>query len=171
MPTRESIIGKLGGERRALLERYKAFSPEDLEKTATQSEAPDGAPWRPKDHLAHLAMIERAFQAMIRRQIAGEKRPVALSGSTMEERIANVHRMNEANVEEHRSDDLDSLLRNLNAARTETLTLLRELTDEQLGIVVPGAPWGGGKIGGILITNAYHERQHVQWVSDGLASA
>lgn len=170
MPTREAIAGKLARERDALVNRYRTFDPGQLELDATDSEVPDASPWRAKDHLAHLCMIERAFQSMIRRHLEGEARPVRLDGSSREEVIAGVHRNNQQNVDEHRDDDLDTLLADLDAARTGTLALLNELSDEQLEVVVPGAPWGGGTIGGILITNAYHEQQHTQWVLDGLAS-
>ena len=171
MPTRESIIGKLAVERDALLERYRGLTDEQLACECTESEAEDGAAWSAKDHLAHLAMIERSFQAMIRRTIGGSERPVQFSGATREEAIAGVHRNNQVNVDEHRGDSLEALLADLEAARNETLALVGELSDEQLALPVPGAPWADGTIGGVLITNAYHERQHWAWVADGLGVA
>lgn len=171
MPTRDAIRGKLAKERDALVARYRAFPAADLERACTQSEAPGGEPWRAKDHLAHLAMIERAFQSMIRRTVQGEKSPVGLGGGSREEVIARVHGNNQTNVDEHRADDLDTLLADLEAARKGTLALLDELSDDQLAEPVPGAPWADGTIGGVLITNAYHEVQHLQWTEEGLAAS
>ena len=169
MPARETIIGKLDKERELLLERYRALSAEDLSCECTESEAEDGAPWSAKDHLAHLAMIERAFQQMIRKTLEGAESPVGFTGTTREEVIAGVHNNNERNVEEHKSDDLDTLIADLEAARAESKALLDSLTDEQLEMKVPGAPWADGSIGGVLITNGYHEDMHWKWVEEGLA--
>lgn len=170
MPDRDAIIGKLEKERAQLVERYRSMSEDDLARQCTESEVADGAAWSAKDHLAHLASIERAFQGMIRRTLAGEENPVGLPGTDREEILAGVHRRNEENVDEHRSDDLDTLLSDLGAARRDTLTLLGEMSDEQLAQPVPGAPWADGTIGGVLITNAYHEVQHLTWVEAGLNS-
>lgn len=53
--------------------------------------------------------------------------------------------------------------------RDEVLeTLLEQVSDEQLAIPLPGAPWADGTISGILITNARHERLHLSWVENGL---
>jgi len=172
MPTRDAIIAKLDKERARLEEHYRALAPDDLTCACTQSEAADGAPWSAKDHVAHLAMIERAFQGMIRRHLEGADDPVGLnfSGASRDEVIARVHKGNEENVNEHKTDDLDTLFADLDAARADTLTLLGELTDEQLESPLPGAPWADGTIGGVLITNAYHAIQHWTWVEEGLAA-
>jgi hypothetical protein len=79
-----------------------------------------------------------------------------------------VHQGNQDNVDAHRDDDLDTLIADLEAARSETIGLLAELSDEQLAEPLPGAPWNDGTIGGVLITNAHHEQQHLAWVLDGL---
>jgi hypothetical protein len=83
--------------------------------------------------------------------------------------IAGVHRNNQENVDEHRGEDLDALFADLAAARADTRALLDSLTDEQLALKVPGAPWADGTIGGVIITNAYHQQQHWQWVEEGLS--
>src|SRR5207302_6969898 len=101
---------------------------------------------------AHLAHIERAFQGMIERSLAGKENPVGFSGRSREEVIAGVHRGNEDNVRSHADDDLDTLLADLESARADSLALLDRLTDEQLTQPVPGAPWNDGTIGGVLIT-------------------
>jgi len=169
MPTRDEIRDKLGREQAALAARYRAMPAVELTRECTESQEPDGEPWTAKDHLAHLAMIERAFQAMIERGIAGHERPVGLGGGSRDEVIARVHQMNQTNVHQHRDDDLETLLTDLDAARADTLALLDRLTDEQLASALPGAPWADGTIGGVLLTNAHHQLQHLAWVEEGLA--
>jgi len=169
VPGRDAIAGKLQKELDDLVNYYAALSDEDLALACTESEAPDGTAWAAKDHLAHLAMIERAFQGMIRRGLDGDANPVGFSGRSRDDVMGQVHRGNEENVDAHRDDDVDALLADLQSARRDTLALLDELTDEELALPLRGAPWADGTIGGVLITNAYHQRQHVQWVRDGLA--
>ena len=168
MPDRAEIVAKLAKERDNLITRFRELSADDLTCPCTESEVEGAGAWCAKDHLAHLAFIERAFQGMIRRTIAGESYPIRLGGGSREEIIGRVHKGNQDNVEAHRNDDLDTLLKDLDAARTETLTLLDELSDDQLASALPGAPWNDGTIGGVLITNAHHEMQHLAWVTDGL---
>jgi uncharacterized damage-inducible protein DinB len=170
MPDRVGIAAKLAKERDKLVAHYRELSAEDLSRECTESEVDGEASWSAKDHLAHLAHIERAFQGMIRRTIDGDANPVSFGGGSREERIARVHKTNQDNVDSHRDDELETLLKDLDAARADTLALLDSLTDEQLASPVPGAPWADGTIGGVLITNAYHEIQHWTWVSEGLAS-
>ena len=171
MPTRETIIKTLAEAREKLLARYQSFTAEELVCICTLSETPGGEPWRPKDHLAHLALIERAFQGMARRAMQGKADPVGFSrtgAKNREEVLAWIHRNNQAYVDAHHDDDMQILLAELASAREESLALLEQLTDEQLTIVLPGAPWADGTIGGILITNAQHENLHLAWVEDGL---
>jgi FAD/FMN-containing dehydrogenase len=174
MPTRDVIVHTLLEERTTLLAHYQTFTAEELEANCTASEASDGAPWRPKDHLAHLTRVERAFQGMIKSTLRGDADPVGFSraGATKrEEVLAWIHRNNQDYVEAHRHDDLSTLLRDLAQARQDTLALLEHLTDEQLTLPVAGAPWADGTIGGILITNAHHEHLHLNWVEEGLHSS
>lgn len=171
MATREAILGKLEKERQNLFARYRAFPDEQLTSACTESEVRGAPPWTAKDHLAHLAMIERAFQGMVRRSIAGETNPVGFGGTTRDEIIAGVHSNNQDNVEAHRDDGLETLLADLDAARAATLSLLDDLTDDQLASPLPGAPWADGTIGGVLITNAYHQVQHLAWIDEGLAGS
>ncbi len=171
MPTREAILKTLAEAREELLVRYQELTAEELESTCTASEVAGGEPWRPKDHLAHLTLIEHAFQAMVRRTLRGSADPVGFSrtGATnREEILAWIHRNNQAYVDAHRNDTLETLLADLAQARQETLALLDQLTDEQLSLPLPGAPWDDGTVGGILITNAHHEHQHLSWVQQGL---
>ncbi len=171
MPTHEAIFKTLAEAHEELLAYYQSLTPEELESTCTASEVPGGEPWRPKDHLAHLTLIEQAFQGMARRTLKGSADPVGFSrtGATnREEILAWIHRNNQAYVDAHRNDSLETLLADLAHARQETLTLLGQLTDEQLSLPLPGAPWGDGTIGGVLMTNAQHEHQHLSWMQQGL---
>jgi hypothetical protein len=115
-------------------------------------------------------MIERAFQGMIHRTLEGSKAPlnIDLKSGGMEGIMARVHKGNQDNVDAHKDDDLETLLADLDEARIETKRLLADLSDEQLATTVPGAPWADGTIGGVLLTNAYHQIQHWTWVEEGI---
>ncbi len=167
---RATIKQSLDTELAKFIAHFRALSADDLTRPCTESEAPSAEPWSAKDHIAHLAMIERAFQAMIRRGISGNDDPVGLTqgGRTREEIMAFVHKGNEDNVAQHKTDDLDTLIADLETARADTLKLLDELSDEQLATPLPGAPWADGTIGGVLITNAGHQVMHATWVTEGL---
>jgi hypothetical protein len=172
VPTRTAIAGKLAKERAALLAHYQGLSDAELTGPCTDSEHDGGRPWAAKDHLAHIANIERTFQGIIERTLAGERAPVGIGGkgASIEELMATVHRMNEAHVDANRSTPLDGLLADIAAARADSLALLDRVSDEDLARPVPGAPWADGTIGGVLITLGYHDQQHMTWVTEGLAS-
>jgi hypothetical protein len=171
VPTRTAIEGKLAAERAALLDHYQSLGAEQLTSPCTDSEHDGGRPWAAKDHLAHIFGIERTFQAIIERTLAGERAPVGIGGrgASIEDIMATVHRMNEAHVDANREASLDGLLSDLAAARADSLALLDRLTDEQLAQPVPGAPWADGTIGGVLITLGYHDQQHMTWVTEAMA--
>src|SRR5688500_13807646 len=78
VPTRAGIEGKLAKERAALLERYQGLSPAELTDPCTESEHEGGQPWAAKDHLAHIADIERTFQGIVERTVAGDDAPIDL---------------------------------------------------------------------------------------------
>jgi hypothetical protein len=65
---------------------------------------------------------------------------------------------------------METLLADLANARKDTLTLLEQLTDEQLLLPISGALWADGSMGGVLMTNAQHENQHLGWIEEGLRS-
>jgi hypothetical protein len=163
---RNEIEQRLNRDRAWLLETYAMLPPDDLVRGVTPSEHDPSSMWTPKDHLAHLAGIERNFVRMIRRHVAGEPNPVGLrtddSGAprTMEQIMATVHEMTEAWTVEHRQKSLSEVIALGQAARAETLALLSELTDAQLAEKLPGAPWADGTIGGVIATNADHGRMH-----------
>jgi hypothetical protein len=171
---RTQIEIKLNKDRAWLLATVAALSAHDLQRGATASEHDPGMMWSMKDHLAHLAGIEKNFVAMIRRHLAGDPNPVALrsnpdgSARTMEQVMAVVHEMTERWVVEHRDKSLSEVVALGESARAETMALMSELTDEQLAEKLPGAPWSDGTIGGVISVNADHGRMHWQWASEGL---
>ncbi len=74
MPSRAEILDTLAASQAQVLAFFQALSPYDLERPATASELPGAAPWRAKDHLAHLAQNERNIQHLLRRVLAGDSR-------------------------------------------------------------------------------------------------
>ncbi len=170
---RTEIEIKLNRDRAWLLETYAAMSPEDLARAATPSEHDPSSWWSAKDHLAHLAGIEKSFNRMVRRHLAGDANPVGLSTGAdgaprpREEVMAAVHAMTEAWVRTHCDKSLSEVVALGQQVRAETLNLLGELTDDQLQEKLPGAPWADGTIGGVLAVNADHGRMHYRWVQEG----
>lgn len=169
MADRATIVSTLAEQRSRLEARYREFDPEVVTTPCTESEDPDGSPWSPIDHLGHLLRIEQAFLAMSRATLEGDRAPIKIGGSTWEERLAQVHRDNEAHLASLRPLDVEKLLTELATARTATLSFIDSLSDEQLATPIPGAPWGDGTIGGVLMANAGHERQHLAWVDEAIA--
>src|SRR5947208_7194128 len=78
MPTRAEILDTLAASQTQVMAFFQGLSPEDLERPATASDVPGEAPWRAKDHLAHLVKSERNIQQLLRRALAGETREVLL---------------------------------------------------------------------------------------------
>jgi hypothetical protein len=170
---RAEIELKLIHDRAWLVETFIAMPEADLMRPATASENDPGSYWSAKDHLIHLSGIEGNFNRMIRRHFAGESNPVALAtdqsgrSRSREEIMAGVHQMNEDWVRRHAPKSLSEVLALGQSVRADTLKLLSELTEEQLGLKLPGAPWAEGIIGGILMVNGDHARAHLRWVRDG----
>ena len=98
---RIEIEKKLNEDRAWLLETYSHLTEDQLFGDLTPSEHDPSNFWSALDHLAHLALIERNFAAMIRRHISGHKNPVGLttddSGAprTRDQIMASVHAMTE----------------------------------------------------------------------------
>lgn len=166
------IEKKLNVDRAWLLETYSGLSKAQLFDDLTPSEHDPANYWSALDHLAHLALIEHNFAAMIRRHLAGHPNPVGLRqddegrSRTVEQIMASVHTMTEEWQRAHHGKSFDEVVALGAAARAETLQLLAELTDEQLNEILPGAPWADGTIGGVLAANADHGRMHWKWVKD-----
>ena len=76
---RIEIEKKLNDDRSWLLSTYQGLSDEQLLSDLTPSEHDHSNFWSALDHLAHLALIERNFAAMVRRHISGHKNPVGLT--------------------------------------------------------------------------------------------
>ena len=169
---RIEIEKKLNDDRSWLLATYQELSDEQLLSDLTPSEHDHSNFWSALDHLAHLALIERNFAAMVRRHVSGHKNPVGLttddSGTprTREAIMASVHAMTEEWQIEHRGISLSEAIAVTASARAVSLQLLSELTDEQLEETLPGAPWADGTIGGVLSANAGHGRMHWGWSKD-----
>ncbi len=166
----------LSKDRAWLLETLSQMSPEQLKKQVTPSEHDGGATmWTYQDHFVHLALIEHNFNAMVRRLIAGNDSPVRIGGKdfrdrTREEILRDVHAMTEEWKLKHENATWDEVVAVGQKARGETLTLVSELTDEQLQLKIPGAPWADGTVGGVLGANAGHGRTHFKWAKDGEAA-
>lgn len=170
---RTEIEVQLNRDRAWLIETFAALPLAEVTRPATPSEHDAATQWSAKDHLVHLACIERNFNAMIRRHLAGDQHPVGLvtgaggARRPIEQVMAEVHAMNERAVAEHREQTLSAAIAFGQQVRAETLALLAELSDAQLLEKLPGAPWADGTIGGVLAVNAGHGRQHWQWVKAG----
>jgi hypothetical protein len=173
---RTTIEIKLNRDRAWLIETYQALPPEDLVRGVTRSEHDPSSYWSAKDHLAHLAGIEKNFNRMIRRHFDGAPNPVGLRSNddgtprTRDAIMAGVHAMTEAWVQQHRAKPLDAVVALGQQVRADTLALLASLSNEQLAETLPGAPWADGTIGGVLAVNADHGRVHWRWIKDGFAA-
>src|SRR5258708_7211691 len=151
MPTRAEILDTLAASQTQVLAFFQGLSPEDLERPATASEVPGAAPWRAKDHLAHLVKNERNLQHLLRRALEGSTRDVFLrlqypegmplpgilgdlSALTPEEEerlgmaIAQLH---QTYVDAHHDDSLEMLAADYLPARQDTLDLPHQFTDDQ----------------------------------------
>jgi uncharacterized damage-inducible protein DinB len=171
---RWKIEATLNKDRAWLLETITTMPPDEVARGATPSAHDPASMWSAKDHLSHLAGIERAFNGMIRRHLTGDANPVSLvqnpdgTRRPMEQIMAEVNRSNEDWVAQHRDKSLSAVIAVGQDARAQTLALLAELTDEQLAEKLPGALWADGTIGGVIATNAGHGRMHWQQVKAGL---
>jgi len=187
MPTRAEILNTLAVSQAQVLAFFYELSPEDLERPATASEAPGAAPWRAKDHLAHLARSERNIQQLLRRFLAGEPRDVILrmqypegmplpgvlgdlSALTPEEEerlVLAIASLNQSTVDAHYGAGLEALIADYLAARQDTLDLLRQFTDEQLAATVPSVV-GDQPAGDFFAGRAGHAAEHITAIEEGL---
>jgi hypothetical protein len=160
----------LNESRNWLLAKYGELSEEQLQRPLTASEHDRQHHWSAIDHFSHLAHIEVTFTQMIRRHLSGHSNPVGLladdggAARTREQIFAIVHSTNDRFQHEHANDSLSDVVALTAEARSETIHLLSELSDERLGEQVEGAPWGDGTIAGVLGANADHARMHWKWM-------
>jgi hypothetical protein len=187
MPTRAEILDTLAASRTRVMAFFQGLSPEDLERPATASDVPGAAPWRAKDHLAHLVKSERNIQRLLRSVLAGEPRDDILRGqypegmplpgtlgdlsaltSEEEERLElAVAQLNQAYVNAHQDDGLERLAADYLAARRDTVDLLDQFTDEQLAATVPTVV-GDASVGDVFAGRAGHATEHMTSIEEGL---
>ena len=169
---RIDIETSLNESRTWLLTTFEGLSEEQLRRPLTKSEHDSSNTWCALDHFAHLALVERDFVQMIRRQLAGHPNPVGLLADdkgevrTREQIMKIVNERTEAFQRDHHGDSLSEVVALTAEARGETLRLLFELSDAEIGERLDGAPWGDGTIGGVLGANAHHAHIHWDWATD-----
>jgi uncharacterized membrane protein len=186
MPTRAEILDTLAASQTQVLAFFHRLSPEDLERPATASDVPGAAPWRAKDHLAHLVKNERDIQHLLRRILAGEPRDVflrrqypegmplpgtlgdwdALTPEEQERLVMAVASINQIYVNEHHDDSMEMVAADYLAARQETLDLLQQFTDDQLAAPVPTVV-GDATAGDLFAGRAGHAAEHMTSIKEG----
>ncbi|HEX6481263.1 MAG TPA: DinB family protein [Ktedonobacteraceae bacterium] len=186
MPTRAEILDTLAASQTQVMAFFQGLSPEDLERPASANGVPGEAPWRAKDHLAHLVKNERNIQQMLRRALAGETRDVFLrlqypEGMPLpgilgdlsqlspeeEERLGMaIAQLNQAYVDAHHDDSMEMLAADYLAARQDTLDLLHQFTDDQLAAVVPTVG-GDATAGDLFAGRAEHAAEHMTSIEEG----
>jgi hypothetical protein len=175
MATRTEILAELERALAELEADARSLTPDQLERRCTESEVPGGAPWSPKDHVAHLIRVERSFLTYARRTVEGVAEPIAIAFSRMggneDEVRAAIHLANQRQVEDLASRSLDELFAELRAARADTLAFIEGHDDGTLARPVPGSPWGDGTIGGMLGRNAVHQINHLHTYREGLTES
>ncbi len=170
-PTRHEVAAQLEASLATLEERYAKLPPGEALRPVTTSALEGEAGWSARDHLSHLISIERAFLAIAERTLAGVADPVGLSRfKTREDAVAWVHRMNQTNLAETSQSGLEELFGELRRVRARTLAFIDSASDQQLTAEVANAPWGGGSVAGVLITNARHVAQHLDWLQEAIAT-
>jgi hypothetical protein len=187
MPTRAAILATLAASRTEVLAFFQGLSPHDLERPATANDVPGAAPWRAKDHLAHLVQSERNIQHLLRRVLAGEPPDVilrsqypegmplpgilgdwdALTPEEQERLELAVAQLNQTYLNAHRDDRLERLVADYLAARQDTVALLHQFTDEQLAATVPSVV-GEATAGDIFAGRAGHATEHMSAIAEGL---
>jgi hypothetical protein len=170
MPTRAEILDTLAASQTEVLAFFQGLSPHDLERPATANGVPGAAPWRAKDHFAHLVQNERNIQQELRRILAGETGNVGNVGALTpeeEQQLAMViAQFNQTYLNAHHDDSLEMLVADFLAARQDTLDLLHEFTDEQLAATVH-TPIGDEVAGGLFAGRAEHAAEHITAIEDG----
>lgn len=170
MPTRAEILDTLAASQTQVMAFFQGLSPEDLERPATANGVPGEAPWRAKDHFAHLAQNERNIQQLLRRTLAGETgMPGNLGALTREEEERlemAIASLNQTYLNAHHDDSMEMLAADFLAARQETLDLLQQFTDDQLATPVPTVI-GDQAAGDLFAGRAGHAAEHITWIEEG----
>jgi hypothetical protein len=169
---RVELETKLNEGRNWILAKYGALSEEQLNQPLTESQHDPDNHWTALDHLAHLALVERNFNSMVKRYVDGKPNPVGFmidaegEPRTRDEIMADVHADTERWQVAHHEKTFMEVVALTAALRGATLQLISELTDAQLAEVLPTAPWADGTIGGVLGANADHGHMHWRWLKE-----
>ncbi len=168
MPTRSEILDTLAASQEQVTTYFQGLSPEELERPCTASGVPGEAPWRAKDHFAHLAENERNIQILLRLMLKGETSlPGNLGTMSREERLAFSNQRNQNYVNAHHDDSMQTLFADLAAVRQETLNLLDLFTDEQLAAHPPISFVADRTAADLFAANAQHASVHITWIEEG----
>ncbi len=167
MPSRSEIQDTLAASQEQVFAYFDGLSTEDLERPCTASGVSGEAPWRAKDHFAHLTANEQNILTLLRIVLTGQSLPDTLTNMSAEERLAWSNQRNQTYVNDHRNDSMEMLRENLLTARQETLALLEQFTDEQLAAPVSFLHLSNLSAGDLFAANARHNATHVAWIEEG----
>ena len=167
MPTRSEIQDILAESQENVLTYFHELSTEDLERPRTPSGVPGEAPWRAKDHFAHLTANEQNIQTLLRVILMGASLPDTLTTMSAEERLAWANRRNQSYVDAHHNESMETLREQLTTARQETLALLEQFTEAQLAAPVPFSHLAHLTSGDLFAANARHATTHIAWIEEG----
>jgi hypothetical protein len=169
VPTRSEILDALATSQEQVLAYFLGLSPEALVRPCTASGVPGASAWRARDHFAHLTQNERGIQQLLRLTLTGATSlPGDPGAMSREERLAAANQRNQAYVDVHRDDAMETLVADVRAARQETLQLLQQFTDAQLAAPVSVSLVAGRTAGELFVANAQHAAAHIAWVEEGL---
>jgi hypothetical protein len=160
------LVADLAAQKEEVVAFFREMPPGLLGRPCTASDHPAGAPWRPRDHLAHVTAAEESFGDVLERALLGEPDPLRAGrrGATAEERDAYVNRENQDQVDARRAIALNALLDQFAAARDRTCALIGRLTNEQRARVVPAGPGREVRLDAILGSSARHAHAHLELV-------
>ena len=167
MPTRSEIQDTLAASQEQVLAYFDGLSPQALERPCTESGVPGEAPWRAKDHFAHLSANEQGIQTLLRLTLTGGTLPDHQATMSAEERLAWSNQRNQTYVNAHRQESMETLRAQLSKARQETLDLLEQFTDEQLAAPVSTSFMRNLTAGDLFVANAQHAARHMAWIEEG----
>ena len=167
MPTRSEIQDTLIASHKDVNAYFEGLSPQAHARPCTASGVPGEAPWRAKDHYAHLTANEQGIQTLLRLSLTGGSLPGNLGTMSPEERLAWANQRNQTYVNAHRDDSMETLRANLSAAHQDTLDLLGQFTDEQLAAPVSPSLVTNMNAGTLFVVNAQHAATHMAWIEGG----
>jgi hypothetical protein len=186
MPTRAEILDTLAASQTQVLAFFQGLSQDELERPTTANGVPGVAPWRAKDHIAHLTHSERNIQHLLRRALAGDTRDMllrlqypagmplpsilgdwdALTTAEQEQLEIAVAGVNQTYLTAHLDDPLELLTADYLAARQDTLELLQQFSDAQLAAAVPTVVRELAA-GDLFAAGAGHATAHLTWIQEG----